>query len=91
VFDFVGLKTVAEQGLAMLGAGGGLYLVGVAKPEVSLDVNIFERDRRTEACPGRELRLNQLQERHPDVRRTLSAGPDEPGRSCFEKKLHCAT
>ena len=41
VFDFVGLKTVAEQGLAMLGAGGGLYLVGVAKPEVSLDVNIF--------------------------------------------------
>jgi S-(hydroxymethyl)glutathione dehydrogenase / alcohol dehydrogenase len=41
VFDFVGLKTVAEQGLAMLGAGGGLYLVGVAKPEVSLDINIF--------------------------------------------------
>jgi S-(hydroxymethyl)glutathione dehydrogenase/alcohol dehydrogenase len=41
VFDFVGLKTVAEQGLAMLSAGGGLYLVGVAKPEVSLDVNIF--------------------------------------------------
>ena len=25
----------------MLSAGGGLYLVGVAKPEVSLDVNIF--------------------------------------------------
>jgi S-(hydroxymethyl)glutathione dehydrogenase / alcohol dehydrogenase len=41
VFDFVGLKTVAEQGLAMLAVGGGLYLVGVAKPEVSLDVNIF--------------------------------------------------
>jgi S-(hydroxymethyl)glutathione dehydrogenase / alcohol dehydrogenase len=41
VFDFVGLKTVAEQGLAMLSVGGGLYLVGVAKPEVSLDVNIF--------------------------------------------------
>jgi S-(hydroxymethyl)glutathione dehydrogenase/alcohol dehydrogenase len=42
VFDFVGLKTITEQGLAMLGAGGGLYLVGVAKPEVSLDVNIFD-------------------------------------------------
>jgi S-(hydroxymethyl)glutathione dehydrogenase/alcohol dehydrogenase len=42
VFDFVGLKVVAEQGLAMLGAGGGLYLVGVAKPEVSLDVKIFD-------------------------------------------------
>ena len=26
VFDFVGLKAVAEQGLAMLGVGGGLYL-----------------------------------------------------------------
>jgi S-(hydroxymethyl)glutathione dehydrogenase/alcohol dehydrogenase len=25
----------------MLSVGGGLYLVGVAKPEVSLDVNIF--------------------------------------------------
>jgi S-(hydroxymethyl)glutathione dehydrogenase / alcohol dehydrogenase len=42
VFDFVGLKALAEQGLAMLGAGGGLYLVGVTKPDVGLDVNIFD-------------------------------------------------
>ena len=42
VFDFVGLKAVAEQGLAILGPGGGLYLVGVIKPEVGLDVNIFD-------------------------------------------------
>src|SRR5882672_1452748 len=42
VFDFVGLKAVAEQGLAMLGTGGGLYLVGVSKPEVSIDLNIFD-------------------------------------------------
>jgi S-(hydroxymethyl)glutathione dehydrogenase/alcohol dehydrogenase len=41
VFDFVGLRAVAEQGLAMLGVGGGLYLVGVAKPEVEIAVNIF--------------------------------------------------
>src|SRR6478609_4450423 len=41
VFDFVGLKAVAERGLAMLGVGGGLYLIGVARPEVSIDVNIF--------------------------------------------------
>jgi S-(hydroxymethyl)glutathione dehydrogenase/alcohol dehydrogenase len=41
VFDFVGLKSVAEAGLAMLGVGGGLYLIGVARPEVSLDLNIF--------------------------------------------------
>jgi S-(hydroxymethyl)glutathione dehydrogenase / alcohol dehydrogenase len=41
VFDFVGLKAVAEQGLAMLGVGGGLYLVGVAGPEVNIDLNIF--------------------------------------------------
>jgi S-(hydroxymethyl)glutathione dehydrogenase / alcohol dehydrogenase len=42
VFDFIGLKAVAEQGLAMLGVGGGLYLVGVAKPEVDIDLNIFD-------------------------------------------------
>ena len=41
VFDFVGLKAVAEEGLAMLGIGGGLYLVGVVKPEVDIAVNIF--------------------------------------------------
>jgi len=41
VFDFVGLKSVAEQGLDMLSVGGGLYLVGVAKPEVDISLNIF--------------------------------------------------
>jgi S-(hydroxymethyl)glutathione dehydrogenase / alcohol dehydrogenase len=41
VFDFTGLKLVAEEGLAMLGVGGGLYLIGVARPDVSLDLNIF--------------------------------------------------
>src|SRR6201987_1936944 len=41
VFDFVGQKAVAEQGLAMLGVGGGLYLVGVARPDVDIGVNIF--------------------------------------------------
>src|SRR5579862_9192644 len=41
VFDFVGLKSVAEEGLAMLGVGAGLYLVGVAKPEVDISLNIF--------------------------------------------------
>src|ERR1700681_1747706 len=40
VFDFVGVKLVAEEGLEMLGLGGGLYLVGVSKPEVSIDLNI---------------------------------------------------
>ena len=41
VFDFVGMKSVAEHGLAMLGVGGGLYLVGVERPEVEFGVNIF--------------------------------------------------
>jgi S-(hydroxymethyl)glutathione dehydrogenase / alcohol dehydrogenase len=41
-FDFVGLKSVAEEGLAMLGAGGGLYLVGVTRPEVDISVNVFD-------------------------------------------------
>jgi S-(hydroxymethyl)glutathione dehydrogenase / alcohol dehydrogenase len=38
--DFVGLKSVAEQGLAMLGTGGGLYLVGVARPDIEIGLNI---------------------------------------------------
>src|SRR6266852_5829782 len=41
VFDFVGLKLVAEERLSMLGVGGGLYLVGVAKPDVDISLNIF--------------------------------------------------
>jgi len=41
VFDFVGLKVVADEGLAMLAVGGALYLVGVAKPEVDVSLNIF--------------------------------------------------
>ena len=41
VFDFVELKAVAEQGLAMLGVGGGLYLVGVSRPDVEIGMNIF--------------------------------------------------
>src|SRR6478752_1345518 len=41
VFDFVGLKSVAEQGLAMLAVGGGLYLVGVAQPDVEIGINIL--------------------------------------------------
>jgi S-(hydroxymethyl)glutathione dehydrogenase/alcohol dehydrogenase len=41
VFDFVGLKLVAEEGLAMLGVGGALYLVGVSKPDVDISLNIF--------------------------------------------------
>ena len=40
VFDFVGLKEVVQQGLEMLGVGGGIYLVGVAKPDVELSLNI---------------------------------------------------
>ena len=40
VFDFVGLKSVAEQGLAILAIGGGLYLVGVARPVVEISMNI---------------------------------------------------
>jgi S-(hydroxymethyl)glutathione dehydrogenase/alcohol dehydrogenase len=41
VFDFVGLKAVSEQGLEMLGVGGGLYLVGVARPDVEIAQNIL--------------------------------------------------
>lgn len=52
VFDFVGLKTVAEQGLAMLGVGGGLYLVGVARPDVDISLNIVSAIDRQKRVQG---------------------------------------
>jgi S-(hydroxymethyl)glutathione dehydrogenase / alcohol dehydrogenase len=41
VFDFVGLKAASEQGLEMLGSGGGLYLVGLSRPDVDIALNIM--------------------------------------------------
>jgi S-(hydroxymethyl)glutathione dehydrogenase/alcohol dehydrogenase len=35
VFDFVGAEAVADAALAMLGVGGGLYLIGVTRPDAS--------------------------------------------------------
>jgi len=39
VFDFVGTKLVAEQGLEMAAPGGGLYLIGVIDPTSHIDVH----------------------------------------------------
>src|SRR5229473_6295635 len=52
VFDFVGLKSVAEQGLAMLAVGGGLYLVGVARPDVEIGLNIVSAIDRQKRVQG---------------------------------------
>lgn len=41
VFDIVGKPQVTEQSLAMLGIGGGLYLIGVASPEAAVPVSII--------------------------------------------------
>jgi S-(hydroxymethyl)glutathione dehydrogenase / alcohol dehydrogenase len=41
VFDFVGVKAVSESGLEMLGVGGGLYLVGLARPDIDIALNIM--------------------------------------------------
>jgi S-(hydroxymethyl)glutathione dehydrogenase/alcohol dehydrogenase len=35
------MKAVTEPGLAMLGVGGGLYLVGVARPDVEVAMNVM--------------------------------------------------
>jgi hypothetical protein len=51
---------VAEQGLAMLAVGGGLYLVGVATPDVGIGLNIVSAIG-GQKRPGRELRLHQCQ------------------------------
>lgn len=39
VFDFVGIKQVAEQGLQMTAPGGGLYLIGVIDPASEIAVH----------------------------------------------------
>src|SRR6202790_1226685 len=52
VFDFVGVKAVAEQGLAMLGVGGGLSLIGVAKPDVEIALNIVSAIGGQQRCRG---------------------------------------
>jgi S-(hydroxymethyl)glutathione dehydrogenase / alcohol dehydrogenase len=52
VFDFVGLKAEVEQGLAMLGVGGGLYLVGVSRPDVEISMNIFNAIGGQKRVPG---------------------------------------
>jgi S-(hydroxymethyl)glutathione dehydrogenase/alcohol dehydrogenase len=52
VFDFVGLKLVAEQALIMLGTGGGLYLVGVARPDVEIGLNIVSAIDRQKRVQG---------------------------------------
>ncbi|SDH48974.1 S-(hydroxymethyl)glutathione dehydrogenase / alcohol dehydrogenase [Leifsonia sp. 98AMF] len=39
VFDFVGIKQVAEQGLQMVAPGGGLYLIGVIDPTSEIAVH----------------------------------------------------
>jgi S-(hydroxymethyl)glutathione dehydrogenase/alcohol dehydrogenase len=41
VFEFVAQKSVAPPGLATPGVGGGLYLVGVARPDVEIGMNSF--------------------------------------------------
>jgi S-(hydroxymethyl)glutathione dehydrogenase/alcohol dehydrogenase len=55
VFDFVGLKTVAEQGLATLAIVGGLYLVGVARPDVEMSLNIVSAIDRQKRVQGVNL------------------------------------
>lgn len=42
VFDFVGTSGVAAQGYAMLGVGGALYVIGVAGPTASVEVNLLD-------------------------------------------------
>ena len=85
VFDFVGLKVVAEQGLAMLGVGGGLYLVGVAKPEVSLDVKIFDAIGGQKRVQGVNYGSTNFKTDIPMYAELYLQGPAESGRSCLEK------
>ena len=52
VFDFVGLNAVSEQGLSMLGVGGGLYLIGLARPESEVCVSTMSAIARQQHVHG---------------------------------------
>jgi len=41
VFDFVGLQEVTEQALEMVKPGGGLYLVGMSRAQVSISLDLL--------------------------------------------------
>jgi S-(hydroxymethyl)glutathione dehydrogenase/alcohol dehydrogenase len=64
VFDFVGLKAVAEQGLEMLAVGGGLYLVGVSRPDVEIAVNII-------GAIGGQKRVIGVNNGSPNIKRDI--------------------
>src|SRR5713226_8554278 len=67
-----------NRGFAMLGVGGGLYLVGVAKPEVDIAINIF-------GAIGGQRRVQGVNfgsthaKRYPHVRTVIPARQDGPG------------
>ncbi len=69
----------------MLGVGGGLYLVGVAKPEVDIDLNIFDAIGGQKRVQGVNFGSTNFKRDIPMYARAVPAGPDEPGRSGFEK------
>ena len=57
--DFAGLKSLAEEGLAMLGVGDGFYLVGEQDLTVEIGLKIVSPDWQKRS--GREFRLDQCQ------------------------------
>jgi len=42
VFDVVGIEQATRQALAMVGPGGGLYLIGVLDPTLQIPVNLLD-------------------------------------------------
>ena len=86
VFDFVGQKSVAEQGLAMLGVGGGLYLVGVDKPEVNFRPNIFDAIGGQKRVKGVNFGSSNAKRDIP-MYAELHLQRHEPRYSCFAKKI----
>ncbi len=73
----------------MLGVGGGLYLVGVAKPDVEIALNIVSAIGGQQRVQGVNLGSANCKRDIPMYARLCATRPDEPGRPGFEKRFRC--
>ena len=63
----------------MLGVGGGLYLVGVERPEVEFSVNIFNAIAGQKRVQAVNFGSTNAKRDIPNVRGAVPARPNEPG------------
>ena len=80
VFDFVGVEAVADATLAMLGVGGGLYLIGVTRPDASFRFSPMDAIAGQKRAEGVNYGSTNFKRDIPMYAEPLPGGPVEPRR-----------